>query len=260
MVKATLHLINKYSYISIVYCCLVSCAIIKDSPQFLKTNGYKSERIESVKAHYGRVLQKFLNQKNMRRVPALHLSYLNSLIKTSKVFIKEVIVVKDPNSFYFISPSRKIVVSDNFAKLYFQNEQLLSAFLVENYVRVSKNIFSRKVYYPNSLINYEDLAKIMALSLNQKQKLNYLSVEKIIQFGGSPISYLNYIQQRNKDGRLVNNLLNGRVYGLEEERRLKAYLIENHKKVFIEKVELDTSSKKFYGFKKFLSKAFKIYE
>ena len=100
MVKATLHLINKYSYISIIYCCLVSCAIIKDSPQFVKTNGFKSERIESVKAHYGRVLQKFLNQKNMRRVPALHLKYLNSLIKTSKVFIKEVIVVKDSNSKY----------------------------------------------------------------------------------------------------------------------------------------------------------------
>ena len=65
---------------------------------------------------------------------------------------------------------------------------------------------------------------------------------------------INYIQQRNKDSSLMYNVLKGRLYGLEEERHLKTYLLEKHKNFFVEQASLDSSSKMFYKFKKNLVK------
>ena len=65
-----------------------------------------------------------------------------------------------------------------------------------------------------------------------------------------PIVTSKYIQQRNKDAFLLSNVINGSVYGLEEERHLKTYLLEKHKSLFLADVVLETSSNKFYRLKK----------
>ena len=91
-------------------------------------------------------------------------------------------------------------------------------------MRIKNNFFSRKVIYPNGAINPQDLTQILNLSLKTKDKLNNLCVEEMVAKEQNPLSLLNYIQQRNKDAFLLSNVINGSVYGSEEERHLKTYL------------------------------------
>ena len=126
--------------------------------------------------------------------------------------------------------------------------------MIENHIRAKKEFYSRKYIYPTGLATVEDLAQVMIMSIRKKDLLNQQCVEHLIKLGFSPTSYLDYLQHRNKDNHLVSNLLNGTVYGLEEERHLKTYLIEKHKELFIRNLEVDLSSKQFYKFKKYIGK------
>ena len=253
MVKATLHITIK-TWFLILLLIFSSCSTLEKKPDFDSGNGYKAEKLASLKRHYGKILSSFLAGKKKIIIPNKYVAYFDSLLGESVDFFGRVYLIDQVNSFYFVSPQGDLIISKSFFEVYFQNEQLLQSFLIENYIRVTNNLFSRKINYVNGLVSYEDLAKIMLLSLRDKNYLNYLSAEKLIQLGKSPISYLNYLQQRNKDSSLVDNVLNGRLFGLEEERHLKTYLLEKHKRVFVDQASLDSSSKLFYSFKKLIKK------
>jgi len=253
MVKATLHITIRTWYL-ILLLILSSCSNLEKQPRFDSENGYRAEKLASLKKHYGKILSSFLAGKKKISIPNKYVVYFDSLLGESVDFFGRVYLIDQVNSFYFISPQGDLIISKSFFEVYFQNEQLLQSFLIENYIRVKNNLYSRRINYVNGLVSYEDLSKIMLLSLGDKDFLNYLSAEKLIQLGKSPMSYLNYIQQRNKDSSLVANVLNGRLFGLEEERHLKTYLLEKHKRVFVDQASLDSSSKLFYSFKKLIKK------
>jgi len=255
MVKATLHLTINIFFNAIIFGFISSCSFL-DKPQEMNIVGYRAERLDSIKNHYNKVFDSFLISRKNTGATKSHLLYLNNLINR-KDFFKQLIILDSNDSFYFVSPDRRLLISSKASKIYFQSESLLAAFLVENMVRVERDLYSRKVFYSNYMIQPEDLVRIMNLSLKQKDVLNNLSVEQLIKIERSPVAYLNYLQQRNKDGELIFNLVNGRVYGLEEERHLKSYLLEQHKKEFINDTGLDISSSKFYLFKKFINKVFR---
>ena len=257
--KATLHIINRYFIWALLFFNNHGCSTLykKEKKIFLR-EGYESERLSSIKNHYNILLTQYLNHVKSRKINKRFLGYINSLVEKHSLeepFIN-VIIVDENSSSYFVSPDGRLIFTEKFAKNYFLNEQLLTAFLLENVTRLKKMIYTKKSYYPSGLVSMEDLSKLMILSRAQKDKLNYYCVEELIKHGSSPMTYLNYIQQRNKDSSLVSNLINGSVFGLEEERRLKTYLIEQHKKVFIEKVELETSTKSFYLFKMSINEVF----
>lgn len=258
MVKATLHLIINFILKAIIFSSVLSCSFF-DERSKMDFEGYRAERLDSIKNHYNKVLDNFLKNKDIVFANEVHLNYLNLLIN-QKNFFKKLIILNSNDSFYFISPDKRLLISKKASEIYFQNESLLRSFLLENLVRVNENFFSRKYFYQNYLLKPVDLSNIMNLPLYLRDLLNNFAVELLIKDKRSPGAYLNYIQQRNKDSELIFNLINGRLYGLEEERHLKSYLLEKHKKEFITSASLDISSPQFYQFKQFINQLSKNHE
>ena len=254
MVKATLHLITKFVLTSIVSLFLTSCAdlVLKDD-ELEYRQGFKSERLVSIKKHYSLVSKTFLKSFNSRALSGTHHKYLNGLLPRQAGIKISLHLIKNQRSFYLVAPNGLIIITTKFAKTYFLSEPILKAFLSEALVRIEKNAYNRVFYYTHGVYSFESITRMMTLTLQQKDILNHLSVKKLYESGNSAISYLNYIQQRNKDSLLVQNLLNGKVYGLEEERRLKTFIIQRYKSSFVKKAELEKSSRQFYSFKKFIN-------
>lgn len=245
--KATLHLITNLIILSL---CLHGCASTQTKSTYNLKN-ISGERRDSLLLHYDTISKQYLVHSNFYNLSVFEKNYINSLIhKNDIVGFRKVAVIFNETPFYFVSPGRTLIFSSGFLKNHLHNEQLLRVFLVENILRIRNNFFARKVIYPNGAITPYDLTKIMNLSLKTKDKLNNLCIEEMLEKKQNPLSLLSYVQQRNKDAFLLVNVINGSVYGLEEERHLKTYLLEKHKDLFLADVELETSSDKFYRLKK----------
>ena len=248
MVKANLHLITK---LLLIFILLKETGCSVSSSYIYNKKNLNAEKKESILKHYNFLADQFIINSKTKKLDPIFRNYLNDLVKIN---FENFYVVDDEKSFYFISPDRRLFFSKKYAQIHFLNEQVLTSFLIENAIRLEKDYFNRKSFYPNGLITSFDLVAILNINLEYTDHLNYHSVERLISLNKNPMYFLNFVQQKNKDKSLLNNLLNGSVFGLDQERHLKTYLLEKHKKFFTQNIGLDISSKMFYKFKKIFNK------